>query len=1102
MQLKRTPLVSVLMTNYNRESTVKESVESVLNQTYRHLRMIVIDDGSDDRSMEILEEIRSRDDRLEIWHLDQNVHICRATNFGFSKVTGEYLARIDSDDVWYPEKLEKQLSFLQNNPEYRICFSWIDLIDEYGCNINKDQEPLLKMFEKSFRGQTDCLRYFFFEGNCLSHPSVLMETSLMREIGGFTTGYMQSHDFDYWVRIAKKYPLYVCEERLLAMRRFVHLEGGDNNSNSEEINGVRFYNEFAHMKEHFFDDMDNQLFIDTFRPYFRCADSASDLELECEKAFLLLWESTQKHGVRPAGVDRFFRLFEQEKAASLLQEKYHFTLQDLYRVTGNHVYYDRWMEDLDNESKALRQRSLELENEIRMLQEENARLSQLNLEYSESTSWKVTRPLRNTKAALRGIKNPRRNSDKPEEDPEPVKTFSDVPFYHHTDRVIWQSRTREIHVYGWVIRGEKGDDPIDFIIRDDKGQTLPVQVQFQIRSDVNNTWNLDAFCKSGFHLSFPAQKTRTAALYFYKYNTEYKFAEILISDIKKEQGRLHRLSEMVQISRWNEHKENFRLYGFQKLAKEYASILDGETGGYALWEKQHRTSEKALKKQRHRHWEYAPLISILTPLYETGEDFLTQLIDSCIRQSYPNWELCLADGSSDNHLGQFIVRRYGSEHRIRYRHLHTNEGISGNTNQALAMAEGEYILFCDHDDFLAPDALYELAKVWNMTNPPDLIYTDEDKVSADGLSFSEPAFKSAFNRELLMGQNYINHIFSVRRSLALELGGLRPEYDGAQDFDFVLRCIEKAKRVYHIPKILYHWRNHPDSTAGDAASKTYAFESGKHAVEDYYRRNGIEAQVSMTAYAGIYRTRYCMSEQPQVSIILEEAFSAQRQTEILETVTYPYVEICFAGNSAEHPGEYRECIRSAKGEYLLFLCACAKPDKSEWVEELLSCTLRDDVGITGGKSVSPDRMIESAGLIFGIGTKKLAGKAFHGFPETSFTYMGKVNFTQEVSAVTKNMLMIQKSLFEELGGFDADLQADLQTADLCLKVKKAGKRILMNAYAVAEVPFLSDSFELPASESESAYFKEKWNTVFTKGDFYYNPNLSIYTCDSDLKWTH
>lgn len=400
------PLISVLITTYNRESTIKQCVESVLSQTYEHLQVIVMDDGSQDSTSQILSSIS--DSRLEVFHSEQNCHICASTNKGFQKVKGEYLARIDSDDIWYPEKLEKQLAFLASHPQYRICFTLINLIDENGENIDQEFSSLLGLFEQSLEGQIDALRHFFFNGNCLSHPSVLMETSLMQEIGNFYPGYIQSHDYDYWIRIAKKYPMYVMQERLLAMRRFLNNDASDNNSCEDVEHGVRFFNEYLHIKEHFFDDMEDSLFLETFAPYFRCQDSSSPLELECEKAFLLLWEPLHCQGPTPAGVKRLFLLFENPEASKLLEHKYLFPLKELYKITGNHMYYDRWqyalLEEnrlLKEEKRMLREQNQEMTTKLANfeVQVENLENTVINLQnsvksYADSFCWKITKPLR------------------------------------------------------------------------------------------------------------------------------------------------------------------------------------------------------------------------------------------------------------------------------------------------------------------------------------------------------------------------------------------------------------------------------------------------------------------------------------------------------------------------------------------------------------------------------------------------------------------------------------------------------------------------------------------------------------------------------------
>lgn len=382
-------LVSVLMVNYNRGTTIGESIKSVLAQTYTDLELIIVDDGSTDDSCSVIESIK--DPRIKLYRLEQNEHISHATNYGFQKVTGAYLARIDSDDVWYPQKLEKQITFLKNNPEYKICFAWIDLIDEYGNSINEQQKELLGVFETTFQGQSDCLHRFFFGGNCLSHPSVVMRTELMRETGDFNLAYMQSHDFDYWVRIAKKYPIYVMQERLLAMRRFIHENSEvENNSKTYGSNVIRYENEAANIKRHFFEDMEDELFIRTFRQDFKNPESNTKEELECEKIFLLCKTCPELQNILPTGLDNFLELYP--KYAEILKQKFDFTVHDFYDFTGNRVYHN------EREENAKRREQECLKEELQKVHKECERLKMQIEAYENSKSWKATAPFRKIKA--------------------------------------------------------------------------------------------------------------------------------------------------------------------------------------------------------------------------------------------------------------------------------------------------------------------------------------------------------------------------------------------------------------------------------------------------------------------------------------------------------------------------------------------------------------------------------------------------------------------------------------------------------------------------------------------------------------------------------
>ena len=332
------PLVSVLMVNYNHEDSIRESIESVLSQSFDNLQFVIVDDGSTDRSCEIIESFH--DPRIEFYRLPENRHICYATNFGLEKVRGNYLARIDSDDLWLPDKLERQLAFLSEHPEYKICFTQVDLIDEHGCGINESQLDLLALFRRgTFTGQVDALRFFFYEGNCLAHPSVLMDIEVFRKLGDFNPCYMQAHDFDYWVRAAKHYPLFVMQEPLTIVRKYC---GEDclNTSNTGEINTCRFLNEFTDIRAHFFDDMSDALFLETFRSELRCPDASTPEELACEKAFLLCTPLPGTNVPAPAGFNALLSLFQNKTTRETLETRYHFIEKDFYRLSGQHIFND------------------------------------------------------------------------------------------------------------------------------------------------------------------------------------------------------------------------------------------------------------------------------------------------------------------------------------------------------------------------------------------------------------------------------------------------------------------------------------------------------------------------------------------------------------------------------------------------------------------------------------------------------------------------------------------------------------------------------------------------------------------------------------------
>ena len=560
-----------------------------------------------------------------------------------------------------------------------------------------------------------------------------------------------------------------------------------------------------------------------------------------------------------------------------------------------------------------------------------------------------------------------------------------------------------------------------------------------------------------------------------------------------------------------------------------------KTDDYEQWILKHRPDKKTLRKQKKTVFQKKPLISIVVPLYQTPEPYLRELIDSVKAQSYENWQLCLADGSPDDRLKGFLDRNYGKENRIVYRKLEQNGGISVNTNEAVMFATGEYLMLCDHDDTLEPDALYEITKAINEKDAPDVLYTDEDKVSMDGKHYFDPNFKPDYNLFRLRENNYICHIFVVKKALTDRVGLLRTEFDGAQDYDFIFRCCEEADKVVHIPKVLYHWRCHMDSTAADPESKAYAYQAGRRAIKEHYQRMGIDASVEMTERPGWYRSYVKIQDNPKISIIIPNKDHIEDLELCLFSLTkrstYKNYEILIVENNSEKPEtfEYYKKLpdrypkvkvltwekefnysainnfaaKQAEGVYLLFLNNDVEILTPQWMEEMLQICQQKDVAITGAKLYYPDDTIQHAGVVLGLGG--IAGHIMCKASREDPGYFGRTVTVQEISAVTAACMMIRTEDFWNAGGFDETFQVAFNDIDLCMKVRAAGKKIVFTPYAElyhyeSKSRGLEDTPEKQFRfDKEVKAFEAKWSEQLAKGDPYYSPNLSVTEGDCSLR---
>ena len=722
---------------------------------------------------------------------------------------------------------------------------------------------------------------------------------------------------------------------------------------------------------------------------------------------------------------------------------------------------------------------------------------------------------------------------------------------YYIEQTIYNNEIISIDGWGFaasVIDMQKIDSvPVELSVINEDGQQETIVLKRKYRADVNENFGLEKSKKEfGFEVKWKnTQKNKGIYTVVLKGGkTSEKFiveCNKLVAPAREENRKYENFFDMLKnrdeelfIDDWH-YLVNF---GGKKYCDRIKKRFQDTEEVYNVWRKKYIPNARKLKKQRAEKLDYEPCISIIVPTYKTPEKFLKEMIDSVRNQSYENWELCIGDGSVTEDTVKNVVESYQKkDKRIKMLCLSENLGIAGNTNAALSIATGDYIALLDHDDILAPDALYEVVKWMNehYKDETDVIYTDEDKVSFDLRDYFEPHFKSDYNLDLIRSNNYICHLFVARKSIVDQVGGFRKEYDGSQDYDFILRCIEQSKHVEHVPKVLYHWRCHPGSTAANQESKMYCYEAGKRAIEDHLKRMGEDdCQVVMTEHLGFYHVIYPIREQKKVSIIIPNKDQKEILERCIESVIqktdYKNYEIIIVENNSTTNEifeyyktiEQRENIRVviwkdkfnysainnfgvryANGEYLLFLNNDIEVIRENWLSEMLANVQRKEVGIVGAKLLYPDNMVQHAGVIIGMGG--IAGHPLSRHPADDCGYFARGIIQQNLNAVTAACMLTKKEVYEKVNGFEEKLAVAFNDIDLCLKVRKAGYLIVYDPEALlyhheSISRGKEDTLEKRNRfEGEVDYMAKKWKDVLEKGDEYYNPNLSLLSGNFELK---
>lgn len=695
-------------------------------------------------------------------------------------------------------------------------------------------------------------------------------------------------------------------------------------------------------------------------------------------------------------------------------------------------------------------------------------------------------------------------------------------------------RENTITLNGWVI-GRTPQAEASFSVEDKNHEPVEFKCVRTRRDDVSQIY-FKTTCDEdlGFDIQFKYERDEDYYLVIGcdGRKTRVKYNEELIAKRSSvAHKRLQKIKDLANMETLRVAADFCRREGLRALIVKSKHKLQGLDNDYDYgeWYKLTEPAKEELERQRSEVFEYMPKFSIVMPAYKTPEKYLREMLDSVLAQTYTNWELCIADGSPAGEGIEKVLKRYAEkDERIKYVVLGENRGISGNTNAALNMAGGEFIVLSDHDDMLTPDALYEFAKAIEQDRQIDVLYSDEDKMDMDGGALFEPHFKPDFNIDLLRSVNYICHLFAVKSELVKVTGGFREEFDGAQDYDFIFRCTEAAEKIHHVPKVLYHWRCHQNSTASNPESKLYAFDAGSRAIMEHYRRLGIEAEkVEKGVDYGIYHTVFKIIGNPLISVIIPNKDHHEDLDlcikSLLEKSTYTNLEFIIIENNStkQETFKYYDEIQKkyenahvvkwerefnyaainnfgvtfAKGEYLLFLNNDTEIIAPESVSEMLGFCQREDVGICGARLLYQDDTIQHAGVVVGFGG--IAGHTFIGIHKAENSYFHRAMCAQDYSAVTAACMMSRRDAFEAVGGFSEELAVAFNDIDFCMKIRKLGKLVVYAPYALlyhyeSKSRGLEDTPEkVERFNREVAVFARKWPDILKNGDPYYNPNLTL-----------
>ncbi len=693
------------------------------------------------------------------------------------------------------------------------------------------------------------------------------------------------------------------------------------------------------------------------------------------------------------------------------------------------------------------------------------------------------------------------------------------------DSIYQEKKSKDLLITGWVLDISKKISPEIKIVN--QNQVSSYTVERIRREDVNQIYATDSNEKAGFQIQLNGIKKKN------KLEIIFSSGDATVSEwiylgkkyplVPGTEGKLAKIS--IQMKKGLRYLKSNGISGtLQRIKIEKLR----RQSSYPMWLARNEKYNKEQVETEIQNFYYTPKLSVIIPVYNVEEKWLQKCIESITQQAYSNWELCVADDASTDLNVAPILKKYAeSDDRIKVVYRKENGHISAATNSALQIATGEFIVLMDNDDELPWFAFYEVVKALNENKEIDLLYSDEDKIDMEG-NRSDPAFKPDWSPDLLLGTNYISHLGVYRRSIVNEIGGFRKGYEGSQDYDLVLRFTEKTtvNRIKHIPKVLYHWRMLPTSTAADQSSKNYAYEAGLKALQDTLQRRREHASAVHGAANGLYDVNYDILKSELVSIIIptKDGYKDLRRcvTSIIEKTSYQNYEIIIADNGSTDKKmlelytffaeklEQRfkvvtinisfnfskinnQAVQESNGKYILFLNNDTEVISTDWLSKMVSFAQFERVGCVGGKLLYPNNTIQHAGVILGLGG--IAGHGHYGYPHGDLGYFGRLKLNVDYAAVTAACLLVKRTDFDKVAGFDEELTVAFNDVDFCLKIKKLGKdNVYLHQVELYHFESQTRGYEdthkkKKRFEEEEAMMRARWGK-WIENDPYYNPNLT------------